>query len=69
MSVKFGNIAIGEIPLGDVPIGKAYLGDVLVYRKGTTPVPYLEIEPELIWVYTDIPADNNVYSNTTWNIN
>lgn len=29
---------------------------------------YLEIEPELIWVYTDTYSNNNVYSNTDWNI-
>lgn len=31
--------------------------------------PYLEIEPELIWVYPDWAADNDVLSNTTWHIN
>ena len=31
--------------------------------------PYLEIEPELIWVYPDWATDNNVYSNTHWNVN
>lgn len=67
MSVKLGNIAIKDIPLGNMPIGKAYLGDVLVYRKGETH-PYLEIEPELIWVYTDWSAHNDVHSNTTWDV-
>ena len=67
MSVKLGNIAIGEIPLGDVPIGRAYLGEVLVFDKRPT-APYLEIEPEIIWVYPDWSAQNDVYSNTTWNV-
>lgn len=31
--------------------------------------PYLEIEPELIWVVPDWAVDNNVLSNTTWHIN
>lgn len=31
--------------------------------------PYLEIEPTLIWVYPDWATDNNVYSNTHWNVN
>ena len=31
--------------------------------------PYLEIEPELIWVYPDWATDNNVYSNTSWKVN
>lgn len=68
MSVKLGEIAIGDLPLGDVRIGKAYLGDVLVFRKGAI-APYLEIYPEVIWVYADMEADNDVYSNTTWNVN
>lgn len=66
MSVKLGDIAIQDIPLGDVPVGRAYLGDVLVFDK--RPAPYLEIEPELIWVYPDWSAHNDVYSNTTWNV-
>ena len=32
-------------------------------------IPYLEIEPEFIWVYPDFEVDNDVYSNLTWNIN
>lgn len=27
---------------------------------------YLEIEPELIWVYPDWSVENRVYSNTNW---
>ena len=30
--------------------------------------PYLEIEPEIIWVYPEWAVDNNVYSNTHWNV-
>lgn len=30
--------------------------------------PYLEIEPEIIWVYPDWAVDNNVFSNTNWNV-
>ena len=34
-----------------------------------TPLPpYLEIEPEMVWLQ-DWGADNDVYSNTNWNIN
>ena len=29
---------------------------------------YLEIEPELIWVYPDMEVENYVYSNTSWTI-
>jgi hypothetical protein len=30
--------------------------------------PYLEIAPEIIWVYPDWSAYNEVYSNTFWNV-
>lgn len=30
---------------------------------------YLEIRPEMIWVYEDWSAQNDVLSNTNWNIN
>jgi len=30
---------------------------------------YLEIEPELLWVYPDLSNYNNVYSNVTWIVN
>lgn len=33
------------------------------------PAPYLEIEPELLWIYPDFEVENNVYSNTDWYIN
>lgn len=31
--------------------------------------PYLEINPEVIWVYPDWSAYNDVHSNTHWNVN
>ncbi len=68
MSAFLGDIPIGEMPLGNEPIGMAFLGDVLVYRKGQE-TPYLRIEPEIIWVVPDWAVDNEVFSNTTWNIN
>lgn len=30
--------------------------------------PYLEIAPEIIWVYPDWSAYNDVHSNTHWNV-
>lgn len=39
----------------------------IVCSTGIMP-PYLEISPEILWIWTD-PAYNDVYSNTTWNIN
>lgn len=32
-------------------------------------VPYLEIEPTILWVYPDWATSNNVLSNTHWRIN
>lgn len=29
-------------------------------------IPYLEIEPELIWVTSDDISTNDVFSNTYW---
>lgn len=31
-------------------------------------VPYLEIEPEVVWVYDGLESMNDVFSNTSWNI-
>jgi hypothetical protein len=39
-----------------------YCGQIL-------PTPYLEIEPELIWVYAGWEIENYVFSNTNWKIN
>ena len=33
------------------------------------PTAYLEIEPEILWVYPDFEVENYVYSNTDWYIN
>lgn len=30
---------------------------------------YLEINPTVLWVYPDIPRDNDVYSNLSWIVN
>lgn len=49
----------------------------VIYYKGrfyvigdvkTVDNPYLEIEPEVLWVNPDWAVDNNVYSNLTWNV-
>ncbi len=39
----------------------------LICSTGVVP-PYLEINPEIIWVFTDWSAQNDVYSNTHWNV-
>ena len=42
----------------------------LIYVWDTnTGGPYLEISPNLIWVYPDLEALNEVFSNTAWEIN
>lgn len=46
-----------------------YKGRFYVIGKVETVTdPYLEIEPETIWVYPDWAVDNDVYSNTKWNV-
>lgn len=39
----------------------------LICSTGVVP-PYLEINPEIIWVYPDWSAYNDVISNTHWNV-
>lgn len=41
------------------------LGVTLTCSVSRKEPPYLEIEPEILWVW-EIPVDNNVYSNTDW---
>ena len=65
MSAKIGTISVGGMYLGADEINRAYLGETLVYQKFR---PYLEIDPELIWVNPDWAVDNDVYSNTNWNV-
>lgn len=31
--------------------------------------PYLEISPEILWVYSDLEQYNDVLSNTYWHVN
>lgn len=40
----------------------------LVCSTGIIPL-YLEIEPVVLWVFEDYDSYNDVYSNTSWNIN
>lgn len=47
--------------------GKMKCRFAIVCSTGIMP-PYLEISPEILWIWTD-PAYNDVYSNTTWGIN
>lgn len=40
---------------------------LLICSTGIVP-PYLEINPKIIWVFTDWSAQNEVLSNTRWNV-
>ena len=46
------------------------MDDLLLRRRimmTTGEAPYLEIDPELIWIY-DWAAENDVISNVDWNV-
>lgn len=65
------NDSIGSaslIHLGGISCGLTYVPDV---APSPQPVeePYLEIEPTVVWVYADLEAMNDVFSNTNWIIN
>ena len=46
-----------------------YNGRFYVIGEGkTVENPYLEIEPEVLWVFQDLESMNDVYSNLSWNI-
>lgn len=47
--------------------GQASLNASVVCEIGET--PYLEIEPEYLWIIPDDLATNEVYSNTIWHVN
>ena len=47
--------------------GQARLHASVVCEIGDA--PYLEIDPTYIWIIPDDLVTNDVYSNTTWNIN
>ena len=52
-----------------VPDVILYNGQFYVIGEVHTVVdPYLEIDPEVIWIYPDWAAENDVYSNTRWNV-
>ena len=60
---KEGGISVEAIDVTDMA---ASLSEVC-----TTNIrpPYLEINPVIIWVYPDVETDNDVLSNTRWNVN
>lgn len=58
---------IGGVEANAERIGGMKCQFSIVCSSGLMP-PYLEIAPEILWIWTD-PGYNDVYSNTTWNIN
>ena len=54
MSAQFGRI--GGLKCRFSPICASGIGS-----------PYLEISPTIVWMWSD-PVYNDVYSNTTWNV-
>ena len=57
------NIHIGLKREGVIRCMFTYVCDVSFQR------PYLEISPEIVWIYSDLETSNDVISNTTWYIN
>lgn len=49
-------------------VGGHLLCRIKIVCKTNITVPYLEIEPEIIWVLNGW-ASNDVYSNVVWNVN
>ena len=64
MSAKMAKI--GGISADVAKIGKMKCA---IYPVCTVDVGgnYLDIEPTILWIWND-PAENNVYSNTNWNV-
>lgn len=75
LSVEFsrvGGLSATCERVGGMAATASRIGDMncrfsIVCSTGIMP-PYLRISPEILWIWTD-PAYNDVYSNTTWNIN
>lgn len=60
---KDGSIAFKAERLDGIECTLTYTDRQDIGRK------YLEIEPEILWVYPDLENYNNVYSNTLWLVN
>ena len=82
-ATRVGGMAAGMIRQGCVPATRAErVGGLSVEasRRGgiscrlfmecspSIRIPYLEIEPEIIWVLAGWSTDNDVLSNTFWNV-
>lgn len=58
---------IGGISCTATRVGGMNVRFALVCKPGIR-LPYLEINPTILWVYPDWSAQNDVYSNTHWNV-
>lgn len=71
-SERIGAIALESLRRGTIDASSVRVGRIMVSSSFVCEVshlaPYLEIEPEMVWM-TDYGVDNQVYSNTNWNIN
>ena len=75
MSCDFSRVGYAEAymsRIGGADVNMSRVGGIkcrfsIICSSGVMP-PYLEIAPEILWIWTD-PGYNDVYSNTTWNIN
>lgn len=59
--IKLGTMEITSIP----GISEVYLGSTKIWP--TQEAPYLYIEPVVVWL-ADWGASNDVFSNTTWDV-
>lgn len=69
---RIGGISTTASRIGGVDTSMERVGGMtcrfsLICTTGVVPL-YLEINPEIIWVYPDWSAYNDVYSNTHWNV-
>lgn len=71
-ATRFGGVSaiaerVGGIDASMERVGGMTCRFALICDTGLV-APYLEINPEIIWVYPDWSAYNDVYSNTHWNV-
>lgn len=73
-SINIGNVAVNNIYLGVEEINKVYIGDIVVYSKGTI---VTDLKPVLAWEFTGhtnnvnsvaVDNQNNVYTGGHDNI-
>lgn len=58
---------VGGISCSATRVGRMACRFSLICRTNII-APYLEISPNVIWVFTDWSANNDVISNTHWNV-